>query len=364
MIIGACSMDDETIEKKIIQKQEQIAKIEQQIADLRKKMSDTTETDTHIPVNIKKLQGEPFNHYIVVYGNVEARNYAAVSPEMSGRVRTIHVKEGSKVREGQLLVSLNTDAVKNNIKNVKSSLELAVSTFNKTKALWDDGVGSEIQYLQAKSNMESLEAQLQSLEAQMNMSLIKAPFNGYVDKIFLKEGEYASQMVPMVEMVALDKLKITADVSETYTGRINTGDVVQVSFDALPAISINTPVINVSKMINRDSRTFQIEFEIDNREEKIRPNMVSTIMINDYSADKAMVVPSLIIKKDISGDYVYIVNRQEGKSTVQKNYVKPSMTYEDQTLITKGLQQGDEVIVDGYNLVSSGVEVRVKESEQ
>src|SRR3989304_8856387 len=169
---------DEAIEKKIKSKQGQIARLEKQIRELKKQLSDTTEKTRSIPVNVKVIKEEKFDHYILVYGEVEAVNYANISPEIPGKIQIIHVQEGQKVNKGELLVSLNTEAIRNSIEQIKTNLEFAAQTFEKQENLWKQKIGSEIQYMQAKTTKESLEAQLKSLEAQLKMSQIRAPFDG------------------------------------------------------------------------------------------------------------------------------------------------------------------------------------------
>ncbi|MBN1597173.1 MAG: efflux RND transporter periplasmic adaptor subunit [Bacteroidales bacterium] len=357
----ACGSNDEVIKKQIIQKKQQIVKLEQQIIKLEKQLSDTAETDKRIPVEVKEIKPEEFNHYFIAYGNVEAKEYALISPEgAGGQIKKIHMDEGDFAKKGQLLISLNKEVIAKQIDAVKSNLELVTSTYEKQKTLWDQGIGSEIQYLQAKTNKESLEAQLESLEAQERMSTIRAPFDGYVDKIFQKEGELASAMFPVVEFVNYSELIIIADISENYVGKIKEGDYVDLTFASLPDYQKRTRIKRVSNVLNKDSRTFEIELNIDNINKQIKPNMVSTIRINDFSSSDAFVIPTLVIRKDITGNYVYVAKEKEGQMTVGKKYITPDLSYNDQTMIAKGLSLGDKVIVKGYNLVSSGVPVNVK----
>jgi len=350
--------DDLKIIKQIAQQKNKIVSIESKIRELENEMTAREEKEL-IPVAVKEIVPETFNHFIVTFGEVDAKNYAMISPEMNGRIEKFHVEEGARVKAGELLVSLNTDAIDKQIKGTKSSLELATKTYNKLDTLWKQNIGSEIDYLSAKNNKESLEAQLESLQAQKRMAQISAPFNGIVDKIFLKEGEIASPAIPVIEFVNLKKLTITADVSESYIGVIETGQVVELSFGSLPDLKINAPVARVSKVINSASRTFEIEMNIENPNEKIKPNIVSTIKINDFSSDKAFVVPSLAIRKDISGRYVYTVEKKDNENIVQKKYVTTDLSYEENTLVNKGLNKGDRVVVKGYHLVSAGVPVKV-----
>jgi RND family efflux transporter MFP subunit len=350
--------NDLKIIKQIAAQKNRIVGIESKIRKLENKMTARDQKEL-ITVSVKNIEPETFNHYIITYGEVEARNYAMISPEMNGRIEKFYVEEGSRVRKGQLLVSLNTDAIDNQIQGVKSSLELATKTFNKLDTLWKQNIGSEIDFLSAKNNKESLESQLESLEAQKRMSQIRAPFDGIVDKKFSKEGEIASPGMPVIEFVNLSKLNITADISEAFLGKIKKGQVVELSFDVLPGYKVKAPISRVSKVITSSSRTFEIEVEIDNPGEKIKPNLVSTIKINDFSSDKAIIVPSLAIRKDITGNYVYVVNHKNNQSVVGKKYVTTDLSYEENTLVTKGLERGDQVVVKGYHLVSAGVPVKV-----
>ncbi|MFO7828812.1 MAG: efflux RND transporter periplasmic adaptor subunit [Bacteroidales bacterium] len=355
--------NDIKIVKQIAQQKNKIVNIETKIRKLENKMT-AREQKTLVPVAVKEMQPETFNHYIITYGEVDAKNYAMISPEMNGRIETIHVSKGEKVKKGQLLISLNTDAIENQIKGVKSSLELATKTFQKLDTLWKQNIGSEIEYLSAKNNKESLESQLETLLAQKRMSQIKAPFNGIVDKIFPKKGEMTMPGAPVIEFVDLSKLTITADVSEAYIGKINKGQVVELSFSALPDLKIKAPVKRISNVITSASRTFEIEMEMDNPDEMIKPNIVSTIKINDFSSDDAFVVPSLAIRKDVSGKYIYIVENKDNKNIVAKKYIDTGLSYEEKTMITDGLKAKDNVVVKGYHLVSSGVEVNlVKQKE-
>ncbi len=357
LIIMSCSgSNDEIIKKKIIQKEQQITKIEQQIEDLKKQLSDSTDNDKAVAVKIKELEPESFDHYIIAYGEVKADDYAMISPEIGGQVLKVYADEGQYVTEGTLIVSLNTSATENSIKSLKANLELADTTFKKQKRLYEQNIGSEIQYLQAKATKESLEAQLKSLQSQKRMSKIYAPFSGYVDKIFLKQGEMAAPGMPVVEMVNLKKISIQASLSEEYLGKLKKGQEVKIGFNAFPDLSIPAPIKRIGNVIDKDSRTFEIETSIENRDEKIKPNMVSKITINDYSADSALVIPSFSVKKDINGSYVYVVENNQTK----KKYVETGYSYNDLTEVTTGLVPGDRVIVKGHSLVSSGVKVSIK----
>ncbi|HAN18983.1 MAG: hypothetical protein A2X13_11690 [Bacteroidetes bacterium GWC2_33_15] len=344
--------------KQITNQKNRIVSIEQKITALENQMT-ARDQKLLIPVAVKEIQNETFSHYIIAHGDVEAKNYAMISPEMGGRIEKILVKEGDFVTKGLLLVSLNTDAIDKQIEGLKSSLDFATKTFNKLDTLWNQNIGSEIDYLSAKNNKKNLEAQMESLQAQKRMAQIRAPFDGIVNKIYSKEGEIAGPGFPVIEFVNLKKIVIKAHVSESYIDKISKGEQVELSFSSLPDYTVKTTIIQVSKVINTKSRTFQIEMEIDNPGDRIKPNMVSTILINDFTSNEAFVVPSLAIRKDITGNFVYIVNTQDNKHIVAKKYITTGLSYDDKTQVTAGLIRGDKVVVQGFHLVSAGVAVNL-----
>ncbi len=356
--LASCSIPkEERIKNQIQQKKNQISKFEKQIRELEKELTDTVEDHT-IPVTVKVMRGGEFDHYFILSGNVEAEDYAIVSPEMGGQIKKIHVNEGDYVQKGQLLVSLNTKAIENSIQQAKTSRDLAKTTYEKQKKLWDQKIGSEIQYLQAKTGYEAAEASFKVLQAQKDMALIKAPFTGHIDRIFAKEGELGAPGSPILEIVNLKKLIVKADVPEIYIEKIKKGDNVRVHFTSI-SDTLEAPITWVSKVIDRANRTFQIELQLNNGHGKIKPNMISKVTINDFSADSAMVVPTLIIKKDTRGSFLYKIEDRDSIIVANKVYVKPGYSYQDSTMIVRGIKPGDGVIIDGYNVVSSGIEVKV-----
>lgn len=361
LLLAACGGSaDDAIKKQILQKKQQIIKIEQQITGLEKKLTDTVKVSKNIAVSVKEMKGEAFNHYFLVYGNVEADKYGNISPEMNGKIQEIKVVEGQVVKKGTLLLTLNTEALEKQIKGVQSGLDMAKITYKKQKALWDQEIGSEIQYLQSKSAKEGLEAQLEGLQSQLRMAQLRAPYDGTVNKIYPKKGEMAGPGFPVIEFVNLSKMTIKANVSEKYISQVKKGQSVNLFLSSLPDYKEKTNIVRVSKVINAKSRTFEIELKVNNSNEQIKPNMVSTIQINDFSSDNSFVVPSLVIRKDITGNYIYVVSDETGEHIAQKKYIKTGLSYQENTVITDGLAKGDKVIVKGFNMVSTGILVDIK----
>lgn len=326
------------------------------------------ENEAVTKVRIKNIEPENFQHYIVANGSVEAINDAFISPESPGQIRKIHVVEGQKVDKGQLLISLNAGVVGSSINEVLTGLELADTLYQKQKELWELGIGSEVQYLQAKNTKESLEGKLNTLRSQMAMSIIRAPFSGIVDEIFLREGEIASPGMQVIQVVNLSKLNINAELSEAYLSKVNKGDTVQVSFpaysDRSELNSLKIPVFRIGNTVNQDSRTFKIQLQLDNIDSKLKPNIISIIKINDYTNPKALVVPGHIIKEELVGGknkktFVFVAEENDGHFIVKKRDVVLGLSYEGAVEIIQGLNPGDKVITEGYNLVTAGNVVEI-----
>ena len=362
--IASCNPDNpEAIKNKLIKLKEKQIVINNEIAMLEnelKKDSVQTDSEKAVSVKIDELNFEEFNHFILISGNVDAEKHVFVSPEINGQIEKIYVSEGERVKKGALLVSLNTKVIKSNIEEVKTGLELARKVFNKQHELWEQNIGSEIQYLNAKNAKESAENRLKTLKTQLEMARIRAPFTGFIEKISGKEGEMASPGMPILEIVNLSKMKIYADVSEKYLANINEGDTTIVRFPSLPGMEIKVPVYRTGNVIDRNSRTFTIELKINNPDNQLKPNLMVTVMLNDFSKDSALVVPSGIIKKDIQGSYLYVVDNTVEKIIAQKAYIHTGLSYKDKTMITGGVKDGDKVIIAGYTEVSDGVKINIK----
>jgi RND family efflux transporter MFP subunit len=361
LIAASCNTNSPEMAERQIQKLKGQAKeINEKIAALEAGMTvDSTEdVKFRIPVTVKEMKPENFSHFIDITGKLEAEEDAFISPEMNGQIETIHVKEGQSVKNGQLLISLNTSVIESSILEVKTGLELAEKLYEKQKELWDQSIGSELQYLEAKSAMEQAEARLATLEAQLDMARIRAPFSGIVESIIAKEGELAAPGMQVVQLVSLDKLKLYGSISERYLMSIKKGDRVIVSFPDLGDLSITAPIFRVGNVIDNATRTFKIEVKVDNRNKSLKPNMYSIIRVNDFSSDKAFVVPSVAIKQDIKGNYTYVADTEDMKA--RKKYITTGLTYEDQTMVEEGLSEGEMVIVKGFAQVSDGMDIDLR----
>jgi len=310
-------------------------------------------------VEVKTVAPETFEHFFAVTGALEAIQDAFISAETSGQIQAIHVQEGQRVQKGEWLVSLNSDIIRNGVSEAKNSLELARTVFRKRQELWDRKIGSEIQYLEAKTSKESLEDRLAALQAQLALAQVKAPFTGIVDKIFKKPGELAVPGGQLMQLVNLGRMRVNAEVAETYLGRIRSGDRIEVTFPTYPGWVVEAAISRIGQVVSARNRTVLVQAVLDNRQEKMKPNMMATLRCRDFFAPAALVVPAIVIKNDLAGTYLYTVERENGKAVARKLYVTTGLTEGNRTMVEAGLAAGQQVIVSGYNLVRNGLPVTV-----
>ncbi len=344
-------------QNKIEEFNQKIEEIDQQLGE----MESVAEEDA-VAVEVKELQPESFSRYFEVNGIMEAVRDAFISPEINGQIREIPVNRGQRVREGDVLIRLNTEVTEKNIQEVETSLELATRVFEKQEDLWEQNIGSEIQYLEARNNKESLEARLATLEKQLDLARITAPFSGIVDQIMVKEGELASPGMQLVRLVNLSSMRVAARISESYLNSVKEGDPVELSFASYPGLKITAPVYRLGRVIDPQTRTIVLEVLLENRDGKLIPNMLTAVRIRDFSVDNALVVPSIILREDFNGTFLYRVAEENGTSRAEKVYVETGQTVQDRTMIPGGLDAGDRIIVKGYNLVSNGSSLRIVNS--
>lgn len=341
---------------------QKVKEYNQKITDLEAELENENldpEAVVLLPVEIKEMSPEFFSRYFEVTGVMEALKDAYISPEINGQIQKIVVQRGSRVKKGDLILKLNSDVTEKSMVEIETSLELAKRIFSKQEELWEKNIGSELQYLEAKNAMEALQARKATLEKQMEMARISAPFSGIIDDIMVKEGELASPGFPLVHLVNLSKMRVAGNVSEAYLSSLSKGDQVELRFQAYPEVVLSAKVTRLGEVINPQTRTFTLEVELNNPGEKFKPNMLTSVRIQDYKNENSLVVPTNILRQDFSGTFLYKLTEEEGRSKAQKVYVKRGITVQDQTMITEGLSTGDFVITKGFNLVSDGTPLRI-----
>jgi RND family efflux transporter MFP subunit len=368
IVLASCA--DQTgkqeLESRIAEKNKELSSLKKEIKNLEQKMEKdfgSTAVDKKIPVGIQVMDYKPFNHYLQTNGETEAKEEAYISPESNGRIDKIFVEEGDHVNKGQLLAQLNTAVIRNNIEEVKTNLELADTMYKKQKKLWGQNIGSQTQYLQAKNRKESLEKRLQTLRSQLAMAQVRAPFNGTIVNIMQKEGEMGSPAARLMHLVDLSNLLIETAISEEYLSKIQKGDPAIVTFPAFPGYKKSLPVTRIGDYIDKETRTFEVEFRLKNPDYKIKPNLIAEVKINDFHNDSAFVVPAIIVKEDMKGDYLFRAVTKKNDVVAEKIYVTTGKSYNDETMIVKGLSKNDSVIIAGFNRVSNGIEVTIDQKQ-
>lgn len=313
-----------------------------------------------VPVTVTNVEQKTFEHFFEVHGNVDVVENAALYAEAPGTVKKIHVVEGQNVKKGDVIISLDAGQLESGIKELQTGLELATKVYNKQKTLWDKKIGSEIQFLEAKNNKESLEQKLVTMQEQLDMYRIRAPFNGVVDEIMPKVGEAAAPGYPVARVMNLGKVFLEADVSERYIQTVKANGYVEVKFPSLDE-SVKAKVTRVGNYINPANRTFKVKVEFNNPYGKYKPNQLAVMKIRDYSADSALVIPLRILQQDRSGNnYVYTYEQKDTLKMVKKLNLSLGKIYEMEVEVLEGLKPSSVLIDKGAKSVQSGDYIEIK----
>jgi len=307
-------------------------------------------------VMTKTIAPRPFNHYVQTQGIIESEENVQVSAKSAGIVTQVYVREGEQVSKGQTLAQIDNSLVSRGIDEIKASLELANTVYNRQKNLWDQKIGTEVQYLQAKNNKESLERRLASLNEQNDMTKIKAPISGVVDAVDVKAGQNIAPGMPAVRVVNNSDLRLNANVSEAYVSKIKKGDKVIVTLPDLNK-DIEAKVTFVGRNINQLSRTFAMEADLPSSPD-LRPNMSAVIKVVYESYPSAITVPVNVVQ-DINGEKVIYVTEAKGDLTIaRKRVVEVQGVFDDLAQVT-GVKAGEEIISTGFQGLTDGQNIKV-----
>jgi membrane fusion protein, multidrug efflux system len=293
------------------------------------------------------VQPKDYKHYLEIQGKVDAEDNITLSTQTGGLVRMVSVREGQKVSKGQILAELDNQSLKQSIEEMRTQYQLTRTLYQKQKNLWDQKIGSEVQYLTARTNKISMEKRLAALNEQLEMTRIKSPINGTVDAVNIKEGSTVSPGMPAIRVVNYSNLKVVAGVPETYAGRINEGDEVQLYFPDLKK-SFESKIQFTGNVIDPINRTFNVEINVKATDVKLNPNMVAIVKINDLTVDSALVIPINAIQNADEERYVFIAVEKQGQFVAQRQPVSVGSTYGGMALITEGIAPGDRLITVGY----------------
>lgn len=367
LLIGfaSCSTNggDDLESKKALlsEKKAELQALEQEINLLSKEIKDLepVRKKPATPVEVLEINPKDFTRFVEVQGRVEADDFVNVSSEIGGRITSLLVEEGDYVRKGQLLATTDLETVEKQIAEIETQLELANTVYERQKSLWDQNIGSEIQYLEAKTRMEGLEKSLETLESQISKKNIYAPIGGYVDREFLQEGETASPGMPIIQILNTAEIKVTADIQENFLSAIEKGDSVTVRFPALN-LNIDETVTQLGRTIDLNNRTFEIQIKTSSRSGQLKPNLLAVIRFKDFQAEDIISVPLDAIHEEVNGNkFVYIVNEESGRFTAKKSYVELGESNVNEVIIASGVRNGDRLITKGSKGISQGELVRI-----
>lgn len=342
-----------TLQKEQQTLNQQIQTLEQEIVALDPASAKTVKK---ITVATETLALQDFKHFVQVQGKVESNKNIVVSPQVGGIMTQLLVREGQQVRAGQTMARIDDAVMKRSIAEVQTSLDLADIMFNKQKNLWDQEIGTEVQFLTAKSQKESLERRLATLEEQWAMTQIKAPISGAVDEIMPKVGETVSPGMPAIRIVNVSDLSLKADLSEVYIPYIKRGDQVNIKFPTLDK-EIKAKVTAVGQSIDPSSRTFNVEARLP-RDPHVKPNMFGELAINDRSFTDAVVVPMNVVQSAEGGSFVYVAEQNaEGAWVAKRKGIKTKLSQDGRALVESGLSEGDRLITVGFKDLSENQEI-------
>lgn len=377
LLLTACGGDkNQTIDDilatgdvKLIQtKKDQLVAQQQELVIKIKKLDDRLKVlnpDRNVPlVTTITANTTQFNHFLELQGNVETKQNLVLTPEIGGILKQVFIKEGDNVSKGQVLARIDDGGLAQQKAQLQIQADLAKTTFERQKRLWDEKIGSEIQYLSAKSNYEALQESVNQINQQLGKTNIRAPFSGVIDDVITEQGSVvAPGQTPLIRIVNLSDMYITTDIPESYITTITEGKNVEVAFPILGK-TMNTKVRQTGNFINPANRTFKVEIAVPNKDKSIKPNLTARLKINDYTSEKAILIPQGIISENANGDqYIYILETKDNNTSAKQVIITTGKTQGDSIEVLSGLSAGDKIINEGARSVKNGQTVRVVEAK-
>ena len=373
IVSGCGEKAPETVEEKkelLAEKEKSAEEIQVEIDKLRKEISEEDTAFALKNMRFTMVTAQPvkqidFKHFVEITGTVESDRNVMITPEMGGRITKVYVTEGQRVKAGQQLIKVDDVIMRTQLSQLQTNLSLATTLFEKQQSLREQNVGTEVQFLQAKNNKENIERQIATLRSQIGKSSITAPFSGTVQNVMVNEGEMAAPGMPALQLVGMgSETHIEADISEQYLGKVNEGDTVLVQFPSLGDTTIQAKVDYVSDVINPANRTFKIEIRLSPKQTKgmtLRPKMLATLKIQDYTVPQALVVPMDLVQRDEGIYYIYVAEKKGDNYVARRRTIKRGSTYGNKAVVKEGLQPGDMLIYEGFREVSDGGPVKITE---
>lgn len=332
--------------------QADIAKIDEALATLDVKKDEAL-------VSVLTVKDTVFSHYLEIQGSVNTKENILVQPEYQGTLVSLNVKAGQRVSKGQVLGKIDDAGLSQQVASLENQYALAKTTFERQKNLWDQKIGSEMQYLQAQTQMVSAQRGVAQIKAQLSKTVIKAPFSGVIDEVFVEKGQVVAPSAQgLMRIVNLSNMYVSTSIPETYIGKLKVGTEVDVFLTSLGK-TYKGKVRQIGNFVNPSNRSFGIEVSVPNPENLLRPNQVANLKITDYISKNAVVVPTNVIQEDGEGNkFVYTAINVSGKTgTAKKVIVKLGQSSNNVTEILSGLSGNDVIVTEGMNTISDGMKL-------
>jgi membrane fusion protein (multidrug efflux system) len=358
------SKDVEAIRAKRNSVTEELKALEAQVKQLDEAIGELDDSSKLPLVSALTVAPQKFQHYLELQGDVMTDQNVLVYPEMAGTLYRVYVKEGQQVSKGQLLASIDDGGLSSQLAQLRTQAELAKTTFERQKRLWEQNIGSEIQYLQAKTQYEAQQSAVKQLESQVGKSSIRAPFSGIVDNIIKDQGTVVSPGPgsEVFRIVNLSDMYIDVEVPESHLPNVTVGKEAEVYFPVLGE-SITTQVRQTGNFINPSNRSFSVEIPVPNKNGKVKPNLTAKVKINDYTNENAILIPQSVVSENAEGEqYVYLISEENGEVMAKKSIITPGKTQGDYLEVLEGISSGSQVIVEGARRVRDGQQVQVIDS--
>lgn len=308
-----------------------------------------------------KAVQQHFDHYLELQGNVSTKQNIVITPEFNGVLTTVYVKEGQRVSKGQTLAKIDDGGLSQQLAQLQIQADLAKTTYERQERLWNQKIGSEIQYLQAKSSYEAQQKAVENLKSQVAKTIVRAPFNGTIDDVITDQGTVvAAGQSQLFRIVNLNNMYIETDVPETYITSVTKGKKVIVEFPVLGK-TYDASVRQAGSFINAANRTFKIEVAVPNKDKNIKPNLTAKMKINDYSSEKAILIPQSVISENAKGQqYIYVVqNVNNNIGTTKRVIIETGKAQGDIIEVLEGIEPNMEIIEEGARSVKEGQEVEI-----
>jgi RND family efflux transporter MFP subunit len=357
---GEKSTDDLIKDKNITELKNRKATIQAELEKIDAALVNGNKTpESEALVSVVTIKDTVFNHYLEVQGNVNTKENILVQPEFSGTLTTLNVKAGQRVAKGQILGKVDDAGMSQQLASIENQYALAKTTFERQKNLWDKKIGSEIQFLQAQAQMISAQKSVAQMRAQVAKTVIRAPFSGTIDEVFVERGQVvAPSPQGLMRIVNLSNMYVSTTVPETYIGKLKVGTVVDVFLTSLGK-TYKGKVRQVANFINPSNRSFGIEVSVPNPDNLLRPNQVAKLKIIDYTVNNAIIVPTNVVQEDGEHNkFVFIATNVSGKKGVAKKVlVKVGKSSDNVTEILIGLTANDVIVTEGANNIADGMKL-------